>query len=187
MVEAPECNQIGTPDFHPTHSNPSHHSTWKSLSSSPLIPTDHPNENLSNRNKRTERRVFNPRRPNIKRLNQCLVLSRVISLAIDPLFLIALSITGGAKPCIYLDGTMLVFATVLRTCLDLIHLLHIWLKFRTAYLSKESLVIGSGMLVWDTRSIIRHYVRSLKGFWFDLFVVIPAPQVSYHFLLTPYE
>lgn len=121
---------------------------------------------------------MDPRKPKIRRLNRFLVLSRGVSLGVDPLFLIAVSATGGDKPCIYLDGTMLAFATVLRTCLDVVHMLHMWMKFRMAYVSKESLVVGSGKLVWDTRSIARNYVGSLKGFWFDLFVILPAPQVS---------
>lgn len=176
MVECHECNRIGIPDFHSTQCNPSHQSKWKALSGSSLFPVDPSPDNTASKSIKSN--VFDPRKPNIKRLNKFLILSRGVSLAIDPLFLIALSATGGDKPCIYLDGTMLAFATVLRTCLDVIHMVHIWLKFRMAYVSNESLVIGSGKLVWDARSITKNYVRSLKGFWFDLFVILPAPQVS---------
>jgi cyclic nucleotide gated channel len=43
--------------------------------------------------------------------------------------------------------------------------------------SRESLVVGCGNLVWDASAIASHYVRSLKGFWFDAFVILPVPQV----------
>ncbi|KAL8124628.1 cyclic nucleotide-gated ion channel 2-like [Apium graveolens] len=160
-----------------TQCEPSHQSKWKAASGSPLFPVDPSPDNTTGKNKKSN--IFDPRKPNIKRLNRFLILSRGVSLAIDPLFLIAVSASGGDKPCIYLDGAMLAFATVLRTVLDVIHMVHIWFKFRMSYVSKESLVIGSGKLVWDTHSIANNYVRSLKGFWFDLFVILPAPQVVY--------
>lgn len=49
-------------------------------------------------------------------------------------------------------------------------------------MSRESLVVGCGKLVWDARAIASHYVRSLKGFWFDAFVILPVPQVRNFFL-----
>ncbi|KAJ0964549.1 hypothetical protein J5N97_025687 [Dioscorea zingiberensis] len=70
--------------------------------------------------------------------------------------------------------------TILRTCADVIHLAHIWLQFRLAYVSRESLVVvGCGKLVWDARDVASHYLRSIKGFWFDLFVILPVPQVHH--------
>ncbi|KAE8667583.1 Cyclic nucleotide-gated ion channel 2 [Hibiscus syriacus] len=48
---------------------------------------------------------------------------------------------------------------------------------RLAYVSREFLVVGCGKLVWDPRSIAARYIRSLKGFWFDAFVILPVPQV----------
>ena len=42
----------------------------------------------------------------------------------------------------------------------------------------ESLVVGCGKLVWDARAIAAHYARSVKGLCFDLFVILPIPQVS---------
>lgn len=78
----------------------------------------------------------------------------------------------------YMDGALAAIVTVLRTCVDAVHLFHLWLQFRLAYVSRESLVVGCGKLVWDPRAIASHYVRSLKGFWFDVFVILPVPQVS---------
>lgn len=109
------------------------------------------------------------------------MLARGASLAIDPLFLFAITSSPGPNPCIYIDGTMLLVATLLRTCVDAFHVMNLWLKFRLAYVSKESLNVGNGELVWDARAVVKHYVGSVKGFWFDLFVILPVPQVSAHY------
>lgn len=76
-----------------------------------------------------------------------------------------------------MDGALAAIVTILRTCVDTVHLFHLWLQFRLAYVSRESLVVGCGKLVWDARAIASHYVRSLRGFWFDVFVILPVPQV----------
>ncbi|XP_017222417.1 cyclic nucleotide-gated ion channel 2 [Daucus carota subsp. sativus] len=127
--------------------------------------------------------VLDPRTRKIKFLNRFTVLSRGAALAIDPLFLFAITVSPSPKPCIYIDGTMLLFATLLRTFVDLLHGMHLWLKFRMAYVAKESLVSGSGVLVWDSRAVVKQYVGSPKGFWFDLFVILPVPQAVYWLIL----
>ena len=43
---------------------------------------------------------------------------------------------------------------------------------------------GLWELVWDARLIALHYLRSLKGFWFDIFVILPVPQVVF-WLVVP--
>ncbi|KAF1001466.1 hypothetical protein AG4045_006126 [Apium graveolens] len=78
---------------------------------------------------------------------------------------------------------MLLFATLLRTCVDAFHVMNLWLKFRLAYVSKESLNVGNGELVWDARAVVKHYVGSVKGFWFDLYVIFPVPQALYWLML----
>ncbi|KAK1381131.1 Cyclic nucleotide-binding domain-containing protein [Heracleum sosnowskyi] len=127
--------------------------------------------------------VFDPRARNIKWLNRFFILARGASLAIDPLFLFAITASPGPKPCIYIDGTMLLFATLLRTCVDAFHVMNLWLKFRLAYVCKGSLNVGNGELVWDARAVVKHYVGSLKGFWFDLYVILPVPQAIYWLML----
>ncbi|KAE8021758.1 hypothetical protein FH972_007622 [Carpinus fangiana] len=107
-----------------------------------------------------------------------------MALAVDPLFFYALSIGRGGAPCLYMDGGLAAVVTVLRTCVDAVHLCHLWLQFRLAYVSRESLVVGCGKLVWDSRAIASHYVRSLKGFWFDAFVILPVPQAVF-WLVVP--
>ncbi|GFP90389.1 cyclic nucleotide-gated ion channel 2 [Phtheirospermum japonicum] len=91
-----------------------------------------------------------------------------MALAVDPLFFYALSIGRGGSPCLYMDGGLAAVVTVVRTCLDAVHLCHLWLQFRLAYVSRESLV---------------HYLGSVKGFWFDAFVILPVPQAVFWLVL----
>ncbi|CAA7393531.1 unnamed protein product [Spirodela intermedia] len=76
-----------------------------------------------------------------------------------------------------MDAGIALIVTALRTFADVVHVFHIWLQFRLAYISKESLVVGCGKLVWDARAVAAHYVLSPKRFWFDIFVILPMPQV----------
>jgi hypothetical protein len=78
----------------------------------------------------------------------------------------------------YMDAGLAAAVTALRTAADLAHLAHVLVQFRLAYVSRDSLVVGCGKLVWDPRAIAAHYARSAKGLWFDLFVILPIPQVS---------
>lgn len=123
-------------------------------------------------------RVLDPRSKRVQRWNRGFLMARGMALAVDPLFFYALSIGRGGSPCLYMDGGLAAIVTVLRTCVDAVHLFHLWLQFRLAYVSRESLVVGCGKLVWDARTIASHYVGSLKGFWFDVFVILPVPQVD---------
>ncbi|KAK6128868.1 hypothetical protein DH2020_037385 [Rehmannia glutinosa] len=122
--------------------------------------------------------VFDPRTKRVQRWNRAFLLARGMALAVDPLFFYALSIGRGGSPCLYMDGGLAAIVTVVRTCVDAVHLCHLWLQFRLAYVSRESLVVGCGKLVWDARAIAAHYLRSLKGFWFDVFVILPVPQAT---------
>ncbi|XP_020582179.1 cyclic nucleotide-gated ion channel 2-like [Phalaenopsis equestris] len=63
------------------------------------------------------------------------------------------------------------------------HLGHVWMQLRMAYVSRESLVVGCGKLVWDPKMIAAHYLGSAKGFAFDLFVIFPLPQIVFLWVL----
>ena len=114
----------------------------------------------------------------VQRWNRWILLGRAAALAVDPLFFYALSIGRAGRPCMYMDAGLAAAVTALRTCADVAHLAHVLVQFRLAYVSRESLVVGCGKLVWDPRAIAAHYARSLKGLCFDLFVILPIPQVS---------
>lgn len=164
------CNACTTqPGFSSSHA---HHQP--SAAGSPL-PQSRPDY-------QTRTRILDPRCVFVQKLNRVLLLARGIALAVDPLFFYVFSLyvapgRGGA-PCVYMDAELALIVTVIRTCVDVVHLWHLWLQFRLAYVSRESLVVGCGKLVWDARAIARHYVMSPTKFWLDVFVILPIPQVS---------
>nr|ACA58352.1 putative cyclic nucleotide-gated cation channel [Sandersonia aurantiaca] len=180
-AECYACTQAGVPAFHSTSCDKAHAPEWEAGAGSSLIPIKNRSSSIKNRLRPTWvfGRVLDPRSKRVQRWNRGLLLARAVSLAIDPLFFYALSIGRGGAPCLYMDGGLAAVVTVLRTCADAGHLVHVWLQLRMAYVSRESLVVGCGKLVWDARTVAAHYLRSLKGFWFDLFVILPVPQTVF--------
>ncbi|XP_038888707.1 cyclic nucleotide-gated ion channel 2-like [Benincasa hispida] len=125
----------------------------------------------------SRRRVLDPRCMWVQRWNRVVLLARATSVAIDPLFFYVIFLTKAGPPCFYRDTAVAAVVTAVRTCVDMVHVCHVWMQFRLAFISTASLVVGSGSLVWDARAITSHYLRSFRGFWLDLFVIIPIPQV----------
>ncbi|KAF5457682.1 hypothetical protein F2P56_021767 [Juglans regia] len=184
-VECYACTQVGAPVFHSTSCDRAHQPEWEASAGSYLVPIrNRPDSKKSTKRPGPLRRVLDPRTKRVQRWNRAFLLARGMSLAVDPLFFYALSIGRGGAPCLYMDGGLAGMVTVLRTCVDAVHLCHIWLQFRLAYVSRESLVVGCGKLVWDARAIASHYVHSIKGFWFDAFVILPVPQAVF-WLVVP--
>nr|XP_027073274.1 cyclic nucleotide-gated ion channel 2 isoform X1 [Coffea arabica] len=181
------CTQVGVPVFHSTSCDKAHQPQWEASAGSSLIPIRNRPGQLSTQKCSipiSRGRVLDPRSKSVQSWNRAFLLARGMALAVDPLFFYALSVSTGGWPCLYMDGGLAVVVTVLRTCVDAVHLCHLWLQFRLAYVSRESLVVGCGKLVWDARAIAFHYLRSLKGFWFDAFVILPIPQAVF-WLLVP--
>lgn len=65
--------------------------------------------------------------------------------------------------------------TVWRSLIDVISFIHIFIKFRTAYIAPNSRVFGRGDLVMDPRKIALRYLRT--GFSVDFAAALPLPQV----------
>jgi cyclic nucleotide gated channel len=40
-------------------------------------------------------------------------------------------------------------------------------------------VLGRGELVWDARKIAANYITALSGIVFDIYIILPLPQVCY--------
>lgn len=189
MVECYACTQVGVPVFHSTSCADScHQPEWEASAGSYLVPIQNrPGKfarAVSKPNWGVLGKVLDPRSKRVQLSNRALLLARGVALAIDPLFFYALSIGREGSPCLYMDGGLAAVVTVARTVVDAVHLFHVWLQFRLAYVSRESLVVGCGKLVWDARAIASHYMRSFKGFWFDVFVILPVPQVVF-WLVVP--
>lgn len=65
--------------------------------------------------------------------------------------------------------------TYFRTLFDLFYLLHMLMKFRTAFVAPSSRVFGRGELVMDAREIAIRYLKT--DFIVDLTATLPLPQV----------
>lgn len=129
---------------------------------------------------------MDPRSDTVLWWNRVLLLARFVALAVDPFFLFSLAVDGGdgGALCLYVDQRVVRAVSIARSCVDAMHLCHVWIHFRLAYVSRESLVVGCGKLVWDARDIAFHYLGSLRGFWLDAFVILPIPQVNFDFRFT---
>ncbi|XP_064983015.1 cyclic nucleotide-gated ion channel 2-like [Musa acuminata AAA Group] len=189
-AECYACTQRGVPAFHSTTCDRVHSPEWEASAGSSLIPI-RPSQTNVLQNLRLSKSasllrgpVLDPRSEKVQRWNRVILLARAVAVAVDPLFFYALSIGRRGDPCLYMDGGLAVIVTALRTAADAVHLVHVWLQFRVAYVSRESLVVGCGKLVWDARMIAAQYLRSLRGFWFDVFVILPVPQAVF-WLIVP--
>ncbi|VAI36932.1 unnamed protein product [Triticum turgidum subsp. durum] len=181
------CTQPGVPAFHSTTCDQVHSPGWDADAGSSLVPVQAQQlraQPLPGAAAVAAARwlfgpVLDPRSKRVQRWNRWILLGRAAALAVDPLFFYALSIGRAGRPCMYMDAGLAAAVTALRTCADVAHLGHVLVQFRLAYVSRESLVVGCGKLVWDPRAIAAHYARSLKGLWFDLFVILPIPQIIF--------
>ncbi|CAN6322538.1 unnamed protein product [Urochloa humidicola] len=181
------CTQPGVPAFHSTTCDQVHSPGWDADAGSSLVPVQQAQQAAASpaaQHAGAAARwlfgpVLDPRSKRVQRWNRWILLGRAAALAVDPLFFYALSVGRAGQPCLYVDAGLAAAVTALRTCADAAHLGHVLLQFRLAYVSRESLVVGCGKLVWDARAIAAHYARSLKGLWLDLFVILPIPQVIF--------
>ncbi|CAN6286764.1 unnamed protein product [Urochloa humidicola] len=184
------CTQPGVPAFHSTTCDQVHSPGWDADAGSSLVPVQQAQQAAASPSSAAAQHagaaarwlfgpVLDPRSKRVQRWNRWILLGRAAALAVDPLFFYALSVGRAGQPCLYVDAGLAAAVTALRTCADAAHLGHVLLQFRLAYVSRESLVVGCGKLVWDARAIAAHYARSLKGLWLDLFVILPIPQVIF--------
>lgn len=110
----------------------------------------------------------------VARWNHVFLVSCLIALFIDPLYFFILLV--GGPGCVRIDFRFGVIVTFLRTVADLFYLMHMVLKFRTAFVAPNSRVFGRGDLVMDAREIAIRYLRT--DFVIDLAATLPLPQVS---------
>lgn len=199
-IECYACTQVTAPAFHSTSCDQANTPEWEACAGSSLVPIHTRSiskqhlpgitkfKAITSKSRTrpawTTGPVLDPRSKRVQLWNRTFLLARGVAIAIDPLFFYTLSVGRNGAPCLYMDGALAAILTVLRTGVDFFHLWHLWLQFRLAYVSRESLVVGCGKLVWDARAIASHYLRSVKGFWFDLFVILPVPQVHTTLSLT---
>ncbi|CAI9784757.1 unnamed protein product [Fraxinus pennsylvanica] len=81
----------------------------------------------------------------------------------------------GNSSCMRTDLNLGIIITCFRTVADIFYLLHVVIKFRTAYVSPSSRVFGRGELVMDLKKIARRYLKS--EFFIDAIAALPLPQI----------
>lgn len=127
--------------------------------------------------------VLDPRAKWVQEWNRVFLLVCATGLFVDPLFFYALSISDTCM-CLFIDGWFAITVTVLRCMTDALHVWNMWLHLKMA---KRSFAVEgtTGLRDTNARSVALHYLKGKKGFLFDLFVILPLPQVRIS-LGTPY-
>lgn len=118
--------------------------------------------------------ILDPDSDLVARWNRVFLVTSLIALFIDPLYLY-LPFVGGPG-CLQTDRELNIVVTILRSFSDLFYVLHMVMKFRTAFVAPNSRVFGRGELVMDAREIAMRYLKT--DFVVDLAATLPLPQVS---------
>ncbi|XP_024031392.1 cyclic nucleotide-gated ion channel 18 [Morus notabilis] len=105
--------------------------------------------------------------------NHLFLVTCLIALFIDPLYFYLPSVAGPA--CLSTDVSLGIAITFFRSVTDLFFILHVLMKFRTAFVAPSSRVFGRGELVMDAREIAMRYLKS--DFLIDLCAALPLPQI----------
>ncbi|WOL13871.1 cyclic nucleotide-gated ion channel 17 [Canna indica] len=137
-------------------------STWKSI----VFAEDH---------KPWTTHILDPGSETVLKWNRVFLISCLVALFIDPLYFYLPKVEKGDTTCIKMDDNVSIAVTFFRTLADLFYILHIVIKFRTAYVAPSSRVFGRGELVMDPRKIARRYLKS--DFVIDLAAALPLPQI----------
>ena len=121
-------------------------------------------------------RILDPGSEIVLKWNKVFIVSCLLALFVDPLYFYLPGISGDKKRfCVKTDLHLQIVVTLWRTVADLFYLLHLIIKFRTAYVAPSSRVFGRGELVRDPNMIARRYIKS--DFFIDLIATLPLPQV----------
>ncbi|KAK7262715.1 hypothetical protein RJT34_30292 [Clitoria ternatea] len=124
--------------------------------------------------------IVDPRTKWVQEWNRAFLLVCAGGLFVDPLFFYALSISESCM-CVFVDGWLAVTVTVLRCMTDALHVWNMLLRFK---MDRRTFGMGAGgggssLGLRDTRprSAALGYIKSRTGFFFDLFVILPIPQI----------
>ncbi|XP_061946839.1 probable cyclic nucleotide-gated ion channel 16 [Populus nigra] len=124
--------------------------------------------------------IHDPGSEIVSKWNHIFLVACMIAMFLDPLYFY-LPIIGG-DACMKIDIALGVWVTLARTFTDLFFFLHIFMKFRTAFVAPSSRVFGRGELVMDPRAIAIRYLKS--NFVVDLAAALPLPQIVIWFIIT---
>ncbi|KAI4344366.1 hypothetical protein L6164_011600 [Bauhinia variegata] len=128
------------------------------------------------------KRILDPGSEIVLKWNRVFIVSCLVALFVDPLYFYLPSVRGNTESlCVRTDLNLRIVVTFLRTIADIFYLLHMVIKFRTAYVAPSSRVFGRGELVMDPKKIARRYIRS--DFFIDLIATLPLPQMVIWFII----
>ncbi|GAV75872.1 cNMP_binding domain-containing protein [Cephalotus follicularis] len=117
--------------------------------------------------------ILDPRGHAIRRWSKIFLATAMVSLFVDPLFLYLPIVRGDV--CIDVSLNYQTIITTIRSLADVFYVIQIVVRIRTAYVVPSSRVFGRGELEIDSSKIASRYLRN--GFWIDLLVALPLPQV----------
>ncbi|MQL91660.1 hypothetical protein Taro_024275 [Colocasia esculenta] len=122
----------------------------------------------------SEKKIFDPQDKFLRICNRLFVISCILAVSVDPLFLY-LPVVDQGQYCLGIDRKLAITTTTVRTIVDAFYLIRIALQFRTAYIAPSSRVFGRGELVIDTALIAKRYLK--WHFIVDFLSVLPLPQI----------
>lgn len=129
-----------------------------------------------------QKKILDPGSEIVLQWNRIFLFSCLVALFVDPLYFYLPSLGGSEKSsCLKTDLNLRIVVTCFRTVADIFYLLHMAIKFRTAYVAPSSRVFGRGELVMDPKKISRRYLRS--DFLIDLAATLPLPQIVIWFII----
>ncbi|KAK1420915.1 hypothetical protein QVD17_22880 [Tagetes erecta] len=147
-------------------SNPKH-------GTSNLFPEDH---------EPWQKRILDPGSEIVLQWNRVFIVSCLLALFVDPLYFYLPGVRVDQDSwCVKTDLNLRIIVTAFRTLADVFYMLHVVIKFRTAYVAPSSRVFGRGELVMDPKKIARRYIRT--DFFVDLIATLPLPQIVIWFVI----
>lgn len=128
------------------------------------------------------KQILDPGSELVLQWNRVFIVSCLVALFVDPLYFYLPAVGGNEGSwCIKTDLNLRIVVTCFRTIADFFYLLHMIIKFRTAYVAPSSRVFGRGELVMDPKKIAQRYIRS--DFFIDLVATLPLPQIVIWFII----
>ncbi|KAF9588337.1 hypothetical protein IFM89_008767 [Coptis chinensis] len=122
-------------------------------------------------------KVLDPRTRWIQEWNRVFLFVCVVGLFVDPLFFYSLSISEACM-CLFIDGWFAITVTVLRCMTDALHVLNMLLQFKmlkfASLMKREE---EEKLHNTSAKAVAIRYLKDKKGFFFDLFVILPLPQI----------
>lgn len=125
---------------------------------------------------RKKKTVLDPGSSVVVKWNRIFLCFCLLALFVDPLFFYMPSMSDqDNSSCLRTDFNVGIIITCFRSIADVFYMLHVFVKFRTAYVSPSSRVFGKGELVMDLNLIAKRYLKS--DFFIDVIAALPLPQI----------